>query len=92
MEEQYAIVERLEALDGTQRAACEGLGYEIDLLREYRTCLIADVVTGKLDVRKAAARLPEEAEEPLDNAEALAEGDENGESVDLDAVPEETEA
>ena len=37
---------------------------EIDLLREYRTRLIADVVTGKLDVREAAARLPDEAEEP----------------------------
>ena len=28
---------------------------QIDLLREYRTRLIADVVTGKLDVREAAA-------------------------------------
>jgi type I restriction enzyme S subunit len=34
---------------------------EIDLLREYRTRLIADVVTGKLDVLEAAARLPDEA-------------------------------
>jgi type I restriction enzyme S subunit len=34
---------------------------EINLLREYRTRLIADVVTGKLDVREAASRLPEEA-------------------------------
>ncbi len=32
---------------------------EIDLLREYRTRLIADVVTGKLDVRQAATSLPE---------------------------------
>jgi len=34
---------------------------EIDLLREYRTRLVADVVTGKLDVRDAAAGLPVEA-------------------------------
>ena len=34
---------------------------EIDLLREYRTRLVADVVTGKLDVRDIAAKLPEEA-------------------------------
>jgi type I restriction enzyme S subunit len=34
---------------------------EISLLREYRTRLTADVVTGKLDVRQAAARLSEEA-------------------------------
>jgi type I restriction enzyme S subunit len=33
---------------------------EIELLREYRTRLVADVVTGKLDVREAAARLPDE--------------------------------
>lgn len=31
---------------------------EINLLREYRTRLITDVVTGKLDVREVAARLP----------------------------------
>jgi type I restriction enzyme S subunit len=31
------------------------------LLNEYRTRLIADVVTGKLDVREAGAQLPEEA-------------------------------
>jgi type I restriction enzyme S subunit len=33
---------------------------EITLLREYRTRLIADVVTGKLDVREVAAGLPED--------------------------------
>ena len=33
----------------------------IELLREYRTRLIADVVTGKLDVRETAANLPERA-------------------------------
>ena len=36
---------------------------EISLLREYRTCLIADIVTGKLDVREAVANLPEESED-----------------------------
>jgi type I restriction enzyme S subunit len=33
---------------------------EVDLLREYRTRLVADVVTGKLDVREVATRLPDE--------------------------------
>lgn len=32
---------------------------EIGLVREYRTRLISDVVTGKIDVREAAAPLPE---------------------------------
>ena len=65
---------------------------EIDLLREYRTRLIADVVTGKLDVREAAARLPDEVEEPepLDDTNAITEGDEEP-ADDLDAVPEEAE-
>ena len=35
---------------------------QISLLKEYRTRLIADVVTGKLDVREAAAGLPDEAD------------------------------
>ncbi|MEE9614491.1 MAG: hypothetical protein V3W31_05990 [Thermodesulfobacteriota bacterium] len=42
--------------------------FKLELLREYRTRLIADVVTGKLDVREAEANLPDESEdtEPLD--------------------------
>ena len=63
---------------------------EIDLLHEYRTRLIADVVTGKLDVREAAARLPDEVEEPepCDETDALTEGEEEP-SDDLDATSEE---
>lgn len=41
---------------------------QIDLLREYRTRLVSDVVTGKLDVRQAALELPEvENDGSLDN-------------------------
>ena len=36
---------------------------QIELIKEYRTRLIADVVTGKLDVRDAAANLPDGVEE-----------------------------
>ncbi|MFO0562451.1 MAG: restriction endonuclease subunit S [Polyangiales bacterium] len=49
---------------------------ELSLLHEYRNRLTSDVVTGKFDVREAAARLPDEpgealaAEDPLDDAEA----------------------
>ena len=61
-------------LDAVQQAA----GREILLLGAYRTRLIADVVTGKLDVREAATRLPDEVEElePLDEADALIDGEE----------------
>lgn len=50
---------------------------EIDLLLEFRTRLIADVVTGKLDVREAAAALGEiggEAEEVEEGAGVEEEG------------------
>lgn len=48
---------------------------EIALMQEYRTRLTADLVTGKLDVRAAAAKLPEPpaepaAEEALEEVEA----------------------
>ena len=36
----------------------------IELFREYRTRLIADVVTGKLDVREAAVSLPDQVNAP----------------------------
>ena len=50
---------------------------ELEMVREYRTRLIADVVTGKFDVREAAARLPDEVEElePLDEADTLIDGE-----------------
>lgn len=54
---------------------------EITLLREYRTRLTADVVTGKLDVRAAAAKLPEETLE-----EVVAEADLSDEEPELEEV------
>lgn len=57
---------------------------EITLLQEFRTRLVADVVTGQVDVRGFAATLPD-APEPFDNLisaidddleEALSEGEE----------------
>ncbi len=56
-------------------AASDRTEREASLLREYRIRLIADVVTGKLDVRAAAARLPDEidsADGALDD-ESIAE-------------------
>jgi type I restriction enzyme, S subunit len=59
--EQTALVEYMRAETQTLNSAISRLEREIELLREYRTRLVADVVTGKLDVRETAARLPEEA-------------------------------
>jgi type I restriction enzyme S subunit len=65
---------------------------EIELLREFRTRLIADVVTGKRDVREAAARLPQALDdEPLDEIES--EPDYEATELDLaDLELEELEA
>jgi hypothetical protein len=57
--EQLAILKSLTTEQRPILAAISRLGREITLLREYRTRLIADVVTGKLDVREMAAGLPE---------------------------------
>jgi type I restriction enzyme S subunit len=64
---------------------------EISLLLEYRTCLISNVVTGKLDVRQPASRLPDEVDEPgaPDESESLAD-EEQVAVLDLaDDIPEE---
>ncbi len=66
---------------------------EIALLREYRTRLIADVVSGKVDVRQAAACLPQELDalDPLDDADDLSESEDTPPD-DLDAASESAEA
>ena len=59
---------------GAFQCAMHGALEEIALLREYRTRLIADVVTGKLDVREAAAGLPDD--DPFARDHALDGGEE----------------
>lgn len=49
--------------------------HEITLLQEYRTRIIADVVTGKLDVRSTAAQLPEELDVLEPTVEEFAQED-----------------
>jgi len=88
--EQQLIVSQIEKITLGLNAAIDQTQREIVLLREYRTRLIANVVTGKLDVRKAAARLPEEAEEPELPDEADVQSDARDGAVDdLDPAYEE---
>ena len=73
LDEQESIASWIAAHCVEIDRAIESSHKEIDLIREYRTRLIADVVTGKVDVRAAAASLPAEFDEPgdvLDEAEA----------------------
>ena len=83
-EEQQQIVERLASQTAPQTSAISRLEREIELLREYRTRLVADVVTGKLDVREAAAKLPDEA--PPDTVEDAADLSDETEAADEEAA------
>ena len=78
--EQKAIAEQLDSELQQFQDTANRIEREIELLREYRTRLIADVVTGKLDVREAAARLPEVEGAPADEP-GLAEIEESGEEL-----------
>jgi type I restriction enzyme S subunit len=86
-EEQTRIV--LGIARNIQEIECseERINREISLLLEFRSRLIADVVTGQLDVREAAAKLPPEREElePIDDAATLVESEEALNESDLDA-------
>ena len=57
--EQNEIVDHLEKVTAAIEATIDQAERQTALMEEYRTRLIADVVTGKLDVRKAAEELPE---------------------------------
>ena len=88
LREQDRIIEWVDAALQPLDEVANRIQREIALLREYRTRLIADVVTGKLDVR-AAAELPDGEPDGLmiDNAAENAETDD-----DADGVIEETDA
>ena len=64
-------------------SAIERWRRQIDLLGEYRTRLIADVVAGKLDVREAAAGLPD-----VDSAAVGDDGDDDVNPAEAPVVPD----
>ena len=95
MSEQKTICEYIDSETTGLNTAISRLNRETELLREYRTRLVADVVTGKLDVREAAAALPQEEPGSALESDALGtgelgdEGDEgddtsNGDELDDD--------
>lgn len=92
--EQSAIVRFLNEATANIVSTIDHAKREISLLREYRIRLIADVVTGKLDVSGVAASLPIETDdlEALDDGDAVAAGDKDSAEGDLDVSPEEAEA
>lgn len=69
--EQSTIADWIADKTRVVRGSVSRIAKEIDLLHEYRTRLIADVVTGKLDVREVAAGLPE----PTQSVDELPDSD-----------------
>ena len=89
--EQSAIVEHLDKTATDIDAAVGRTRRQIELLQEYRTRLIADVVTGKLDVRQAAATLPEVDPLGAEDNDTL-DTDPESDIDELDVILEEAEA
>lgn len=58
-DEQRVIAKWIEINTSKLSSAIARTEREIALMQEYRTRLTADIVTGKLDVREAAAKLPD---------------------------------
>ena len=75
-EEQIAILRGIQKVTASLGTTIARARRQIELLQEYRTRLIADVVTGKLDVPEAAGQLPDETddEDPIEESVPLAEG------------------
>ena len=67
--EQAAIAEYLDKEITNIDTALNNTRRELELLQEYRTVLIADVVSGKVDVRDVAANLPDDADDAKRRAE-----------------------
>jgi type I restriction enzyme S subunit len=89
-DEQAAIVLAIEDLRGRVSTDLEKVVREIELLREFRTRLTADVVTGQFDIRDAVSRLPEL--DPADLVSDVIEQDEDDLEAELAASLEEVDA
>ena len=65
--EQEGIAEALDDVTEHIAFAIDRARRQIEVLTEYRTALIADVVTGKIDVREATAKLPATDDDDVDH-------------------------
>jgi len=67
IDEQHSILMKIDAACSPVVESIDKASREIYLIREYRARLVADVVTGKVDVRGVAAELAEEFDLPKDD-------------------------
>lgn len=68
--EQAAIIQYIEAANKQFDKTIQSTKSNIHYIQEFYTRLIDDVVTGKLDVREAAHRLPEDIEDLINEQES----------------------
>lgn len=87
VEEQSLIMDHARNENSLTDTAIARIEREIALMQEYRTRLTADIVTGKLDVREAAAKLPEL---PVEAPQAGADEDVDDAAIAEDAETEDT--
>ena len=93
IQEQRDLLELIGRQSREIDAAIARARRQIELVQEYSTRLIADVVTGKLDVRAAAAQLPEEDDDqdPIDEGAIMLDNMDDG-SSDVSQLLEEEQA
>jgi len=82
LEEQKAIVNWLDNETRTTNAAISRAEREIELMNEYRTRLISDVVTGKTDVRDVVINDDEELDDSESDALDIVDYDEGMVTLD----------
>ena len=74
-EQQDQIMERVSSETASLQNAIDQARRQIELMEEYQTRLIADVVTGKLDVRETAERLSDRGDDYYPTEEGGSVGD-----------------
>lgn len=86
--DQARIVAEADRISRPVETTLDRISAEIELLSEFRTRLVADVVTGQIDVRRIASKLPDIDPETTWGGSDLADVDPS----ELDDVPTGSEA
>jgi type I restriction enzyme S subunit len=86
LDEQLEIADAIKEQTSGIESIKKRVDSEITLLREYRTRLIADVVTGKLDVREVAKGWPEDELQDQPDVEAVYDAEEAEDDAESDPI------
>jgi type I restriction enzyme, S subunit len=92
VDEQTAIVRAIAYQTANINTETERVRHELNLLRDYRTRLLADVVTGKLEVGDAGKGLPAEIKDTFPDTEPDEMAEEGQEGDDPEIADESEEA